>query len=69
MRLVRSEDDRGYIASKKRYFYGIRVQLLCTETGMPVEFVFLPGEANDTTGVFALPLNLPAGSQVDADAG
>lgn len=68
-RLVRSEDYRGYIASKKRYFYGIRVQLLCTETGMPVEFVFLPGEANDTRGVSALPLALPAGSQVYADAG
>jgi hypothetical protein len=26
-RLVQSEDYRGYIASKKRYFYGIRVQL------------------------------------------
>jgi Transposase DDE domain len=69
VRLVRSEDYRGYIASKKRYFYGIRVQLLCTGTGLPVEFVFLPGEANDTRGLSALPLNLPAGSHVYSDAG
>jgi hypothetical protein len=69
VRLVRSEDDRGDMASKKRYFYGIRVQRLCTETGIPVECVFLPGEANDTRGVSALPLHLPAGSQVYADAG
>jgi hypothetical protein len=69
VRLVRSEDYRGYIASKKRYFYGIRVQLLCTNTGIPVECVFLPGEANDTRGLSALPLNLPEGSHIYSDAG
>jgi hypothetical protein len=68
-RLVHSEDYRGYIASKKRYFYGIRVQLLGTRDGIPVEFAFLPGEANDTRGIKALPLNLPHGSSVYADAG
>lgn len=68
-RLVQSEDYRGYIASKKRYFYGIRVQLLSTSDGIPVEFAFLPGEANDTRGLRALPLNLLDGSSVYADAG
>lgn len=32
--LVRSEDHRGYIAFKKRYFYSIRVQLLCPQLGL-----------------------------------
>lgn len=68
VRLVRSEDYRGYIASKKRYFYGIRVQLLATSAGVPVEFAFLPGEANDVRGLNALPLSLPATAQVYADA-
>lgn len=67
--LVSSEDYRGYIASKKRYFYGIRVQLLSTIDGIPVEFVFLPGEANDTRGLKALPLNLPVDSSIYCDAG
>jgi hypothetical protein len=67
-RLVQSEDYRGYIASKKRYFYGIRVQLLGTRDGIPVEFAFLPGEANDTRGLNALPFNLPDGSSIYADA-
>ena len=40
-KLVHSEEYRGYIASKKRYFYGIRVQLLSTADGIPVEFAFL----------------------------
>jgi hypothetical protein len=42
VKLIKSEDSRGYIASKKRYFYGVRVQLLTTKSGIPVEFVFLP---------------------------
>lgn len=68
-KLVRSEDYRGYIASKKRYFYGIRVQLLSTADGIPVEFIFLPGAANDTRGLKALPFNLPSDSIVYCDAG
>ncbi len=68
-RLVKSEDYRGYIASKKKFFYGIRVQLLSTTEGIPVEFVFLPGEANDTRGLKALVFNLPPGSYVYADSG
>ena len=68
VRLVRSEDYRGYIASKKRFFYGIRVQLLATSAGIPVEFAFLPGEANDVRGLNALPLALPAHSEIYADA-
>ncbi|PSB15749.1 IS982 family transposase [Phormidesmis priestleyi ULC007] len=68
VRLVRCEDYRGYIASKKRYFYDIRVQLLATADGIPVEFAFLPGEANDVRGLNALPLSLPANSEIYADA-
>ena len=67
-RLIHSEDYRGYIASKKRYFYGVRVHLLSTTTGIPVEFVCLPGAANDVRGLGALPLNLPLSSEVYGDS-
>ena len=67
-RLVRSEQYRGYIASKKRFFYGLRVQLLATSTGIPVEFAFLPGAANDVRGLNALPLQLPTHSEIYAAA-
>lgn len=66
---VDPEDYRGYIASKKRYFYGLRVHLLTTESGIPVEMAFLPGEANDVRGFDVLPLVLPQGSEVYADKG
>jgi len=67
-RLVHSEEYRGYIAAKQRYFYGVRVHLLSTVSGVPVEFVFLPGAAHDVRGLGALPLNLPLGTQVYGDS-
>jgi hypothetical protein len=46
-RIYTDEAYRGYIAGKKRYFYGLKVHLLITERGEPVEFFFTPGSASD----------------------
>ncbi len=35
---------RGYCASKKRYYYGLKGHLLVTASGQPVEFVLTPVE-------------------------
>lgn len=67
--LLQGEAYRGYIASKKRYFYGIRIHLISTAEGVPVEWIFLPGAANDVRGLRALPLNLPPGSELYVDKG
>ena len=37
-KIYQGEDWREYIASKKRYFYGLRIHVLVTEQGEPVEF-------------------------------
>jgi hypothetical protein len=68
-RIVSDEEFRGYIASKRRYFYGVRVQVVTTEEGVPVEFCFLPGAASDVRGLGVLPLALPAVSQLFTDSG
>ncbi|MCC5633426.1 IS982 family transposase [Nostoc sphaeroides CHAB 2801] len=68
VRIIKSEDYRGYTASKKRYFYGVKVQLLTTKSGIPVEFVFMPGSAADVRALNSLPLNLPPGSEIYADS-
>jgi hypothetical protein len=36
-KICQGEEWRDYIASKKRYFYGIRIHILVTEYGPPVE--------------------------------
>ncbi|MCA1850116.1 MAG: IS982 family transposase [Acidobacteria bacterium] len=68
-RLARGERFRGRICSKRRYFYGVKVQVVTTEAGVPVEFAFLPGSASDTRGLDVLPLSLPTGSQLFMDSG
>ena len=66
-RLFQGEAFRGYIASKKRYFYGLKLHLMVTEDGMPVEFFLSPGSCFDGSGLFAFDFDLPKGSQVVAD--
>ena len=39
---------RGYIASKKRFFYGLKLHVLTNEEGQPVEVFFKPGSRNYT---------------------
>ncbi len=68
-RIIRGEEFRGYIASKRRYCYGVRVEVVTTEDDIPVELAFLPGEASDVRGLDVLPLSLPAGSKLFLDAG
>jgi Transposase DDE domain len=68
-RLAHGKQFRGRLCSKRRYFYGVKVQVVTTEEGVPVEFAFLPGSASDTRGLDVLPLALPAGSQLFMDSG
>ncbi len=67
-RLVNEAHYRGYVASKRRYIYGVRVQLMVTIDGLPVEFCILPASLADVAGVAHLPFALPAAAQVAADA-
>ena len=62
-RLYQDEQYRGYIASKKRYFYGLKLHLLVTEAGQPVEFFLTPGSFFDGEGLYALTLICPQGSK------
>jgi hypothetical protein len=67
-RLYRSEKHRGYCASKRCYYYGLKVHLLVSGEGQPVEFVLTPAAEADISGLRRLPLDLPAGSEIVADA-
>jgi hypothetical protein len=66
---IDKESFRGKVTSKRRYFYGVRVQLLTTETGLPVEIAILPGACSDLQGISELAMDLPKGSKIFLDAG
>jgi len=61
-RIFKGEEYRGYIASKKRYFYGLRVHMIVTAQKEPVEFLFAPGADADISVYKQLNFDLPPGS-------
>lgn len=54
------EAFRGYQASKKRYFYDLKIHLMVTRHGQPVDFFLTPGGFSGTSDLelfdFALSL-------------
>jgi hypothetical protein len=65
--LYQGESYRGYIASKRRYFYGLRLHLLITATGQPVEFFLVPGSSNDAACLDLYDFDLPRPARIVAD--
>jgi hypothetical protein len=68
-RLMRDELYRGAMTSKRRYFYGVRVQILTTSDGIPLEFCILPGACSDLQGLAELALALPEKAELFVDSG
>lgn len=66
-KLYRDEAYRGYQASKKRYFYGLKIHLMVTRHGQPVEFFLTPGGFSDTSGLELFDFDLSADAQVVGD--
>jgi hypothetical protein len=61
------EKFRGYTASKKRYFYGLKVHLMVTQEGQPVECVLTHGGLGDVEALKYYAYELPDGSIMYAD--
>lgn len=66
-KIFRGKEFHGYTASKKQYFFGIKVHMIVDVNGVPIEFCFTPGSASDITGLKMLPCELPKGSFLFAD--
>jgi len=62
-----AEDFRGYQASKKRYFYGLKIHLMVTQAGQPVECFLTPGGFGDVDALKYYAYELPDGSIIYAD--
>ena len=58
---------RGYHSSKRRWFYGLKVHLIVTAEGYPVEASLTPGSTNDTKHLRSFEIDLPEGSVLYGD--
>jgi hypothetical protein len=65
--LYRHEQYRGYISSKKRYFYRLKVHLMVTKGGQPVEYFLTPGSYSDVCALKRFRLNVLEGSSIYGD--
>jgi len=68
-KIYRNKEYHGYCASKGEYFYGIRVHMLVTQYGEPVEFIIEPGATSDIIVAQSFKFELPKGSKIHADKG
>lgn len=57
----------GFAASKKRYFCGIKVHMVVTSEGKPIEFEFRPASENDLSVLWEMKLDIPPNSKLYAD--
>jgi hypothetical protein len=58
---------RGYNSSKRRFFYGLKVHMVTTADGTPVEVSLTPGSYNDTKHLRSFELDFPEGSVLYGD--
>lgn len=66
---VRGKAFCGYCAAKKEKFFGWRLHLICTASGISVSFDLLPASEQDLNPVHELTFALPRGATIFADRG
>jgi hypothetical protein len=66
---VRGKAFCGYCAAKKEKFFGWRLHLICTASGIPVSFDLLPASEQDLTPIHELTVGLSEGTTIFADKG
>jgi hypothetical protein len=66
-KIYAKEAFRGYQASKKRYFYGLKIHLMVTQDGQPVECFLTPGGFGDVDALQYYAYELPDGAIIYAD--
>lgn len=65
--IYNEEEFRGYNASKRVYFYGLKVHLITTVDGKPIEVLLTPGNVSDTKALNLFNFGLPNGSIIYGD--
>jgi hypothetical protein len=68
-KIYRNEMYRGFSATRDDYFFGIRVHMLVTKSGQPVEFFIEPGSFSDIKVARSFRFNIPKKSKIHADKG
>ncbi|PVD52515.1 IS982 family transposase [Terrimonas sp.] len=66
-KLLKGEQWRGRQSSMRRYFYGVKVQVMINTQGILVEFGFVPGCESDVQALKKLPMAVTPESKIYGD--
>lgn len=67
-KLLHGKEYRGYNASKREYFYGFKVHMITTGSGIPVEVLVTAGSIHDNTALQMMDIDLPENVDLYGDA-
>ena len=67
-KMLEGKEFRGYKASFRRYFYGLRLQLLTTSEGVPVQYFITEASMHDSAAMKEMDFNISRESTVYSDA-
>lgn len=67
-KIYTEEQYRGYSASKRQYFFGLRAHVIATTSQKPVEFILAPGSSSDISVFREFDLDLPTNAKLYGDA-
>ncbi len=67
-KLLQGEQYRGYNSSKREYFYGVKIQLITTTDGIPVEMYLVEGAEHDSQILKRMHDDLPPESTLYGDS-
>jgi len=66
-KIFKGKQYHGYSASKKQYYFGIKVHMIINSKGIPIEFSITPASISDIRALQNFSLNLPKGSILMGD--
>jgi len=67
-KILKEKKWRGYTASMRSYFYGVKVQLVTTKDGIPIAFHFTPGKTADAKALGKMIGKLPPEASLYGDS-
>jgi hypothetical protein len=67
-KILNNKRWRGYTASMRNYFYGVKVQLLTTKDGIPIAFHFTSGKTGDAKALGKMIDKLPVEASLYGDS-
>ncbi len=66
-KILKGKEFIGFCKAKKKFYYGFKLHMLTTASGLPVEFIITPASHADITAFKTMHIDLREGSKIYGD--